>query len=72
VRPPGGKLSWLKNKYGYYESLQMLLDLQVELIYNEHNDLFVNDEQALEEISIIVKGWELEKICSRNRHLSKS
>ena len=52
----GGKLWWLKNKYGYYESLQMLLDLQVELIYNEHNKLFVEDEQELEEIPVIIKN----------------
>ncbi|MDB5245616.1 MAG: hypothetical protein JWQ40_10 [Segetibacter sp.] len=49
--------------------LAHFFDLQAELIYNEHNDIFGNEDQTLEEISAIVIGRELKKICSTNQSL---
>jgi predicted nucleotidyltransferase len=44
-------------------------DLQAELIYREHADLFEKEERTLEEISAIVIGREIKKICASNEHL---
>jgi hypothetical protein len=49
----------------------MLLDLQVELICNEHNNVFVNSKQRLEGISAIVIGRELKKYAQLIRHFLK-
>ncbi len=46
-------------------------DLQADFIYGEHNDLFteIDNEQTLEEISSIVIGREIKKICAANESL---
>ena len=46
-------------------------DLQADLIYDNHADLFTDekDERALEEISAIVIGREIRKICALNEPL---
>lgn len=49
--------------------LAHFFDLQAELIYHEHHYIFGNDEQTLEEISAVVIGRELKKICSTNQAL---
>ncbi len=48
------------------------LDLQGDLIFNNHNDLFTEDvkEDALDEISATVIGREIKKICAANEKLS--
>lgn len=47
------------------------LDLQGDLIFNNHNDLFTEDvkEDALDEISATVIGREIKKICADNEKL---
>jgi len=46
-------------------------DLQADLIYTKHNDLFteIDNDQTLEEISSIVIGREIKKICAANEIL---
>lgn len=46
-------------------------DLQADFIYKDHVDLFaeVNNEQTLDEISAIVIGREIKKICGANKNL---
>ena len=46
-------------------------DLQGDLIFNEHNDLFTEDVKAdaLDEISATVIGKEIKKICAANEKL---
>lgn len=44
-------------------------DLQADLIYSEHADLFENEERTLEEISAIVIGREMKKTCVSNEKL---
>jgi predicted nucleotidyltransferase len=44
-------------------------DLQADLIYEEHNDLFAEEERTLEEIAAIVIGREVKKIAVGNTSL---
>ncbi len=44
-------------------------DLQADLIYSEHADLFEKEERTFEEISAIVIGREMKKICASNEKL---
>ncbi len=46
-------------------------DLQADFIYKDHLDLFteIENEQTLEEISAIVIGREIKKICAENGNL---
>ena len=44
-------------------------DLQAELIYREYAGLFEEKEKTLEEISAIVIGKEMKKICASNEKL---
>jgi len=44
-------------------------DLQADLIYREHADLFEEHERTLDEISSIVIGREIKKICASNEKL---
>lgn len=46
-------------------------DLQADFIYKDHVDLFteIDNGQTLEEISAIVIGREIKKICAGNRNL---
>jgi predicted nucleotidyltransferase len=44
-------------------------DLQAELIYREYASLFEEEERTLEEISAIVIGKEMKKICASNEKL---
>lgn len=48
-------------------------DLQADLIYNDHTDLFTddNDNRSLEEISAIVIGREIRKIVGSNESLKE-
>jgi predicted nucleotidyltransferase len=48
-------------------------DLQPDVIYDEHSDLFINDSEdtTLQEISAIVIGREIKKIIASNVALSK-
>lgn len=44
-------------------------DLQAELIYNQHSDLFAGDEISLEKISATVIGREIKKTIEENEEL---
>jgi len=44
-------------------------ELQTELIYDNHPDLFENEERTLDEIGAIVIGREMKKICKDNFEL---
>jgi len=46
-------------------------DLQADLIYESHADLFGGEEMELEEIATIVIGREMKKIVATNEDLSK-
>lgn len=46
-------------------------DLQADLIYESHADLFGGEELELEEIAAIVIGREMKKIVAVNKELSK-
>ena len=49
--------------------LSHFFDLQADLIYDEHTDLFEDEERTLEDISAIVIGREMKKICASNEEL---
>lgn len=51
--------------------IQYFFELQADLIYEHHNDLFGESEPArtLEEIASIVIGREMKKMCADNRSL---
>jgi len=51
--------------------IAQFFDLQADLIYREHVDLFteIDSEQTLEEISAKVIGREIKKICATNQNL---
>lgn len=44
-------------------------DLQTELIYEHHSDLFGGNDLNLEEIAAIVIGREIRKIIGHNENL---
>lgn len=53
--------------------IEHFFELQVDLIYNNHADLFSNedDDQTLQEIAAIVIGREIKAICASNQPLQK-
>lgn len=58
----------ISNVIAYY------FEMQSELIYTEHSDLFITkevDNQSLEEIAGIVIGREIKKIIAENEELTK-
>jgi predicted nucleotidyltransferase len=51
--------------------IQHFFDLQADLIYEYHNDLFAEGapERTLEEIAAVVIGREMKKMCVDNQYL---
>lgn len=49
--------------------IKHFFNLNDELIYNNHNDLFEDQERSLESIGAIVLGREMAKIAGDNSHL---
>lgn len=46
-------------------------ELQSDLIYDHHYDLFEKEERGLEQIAAIVVGREIKKICADNAQLKE-
>ena len=59
----------LKDARDIANILMHFFDLQTELIYEQHSDLFGGEDLSLEEIAAIVIGREIRKIIDHNENL---